>query len=123
MTFGKILRRSLLYLGLALASLMVFSLIFILSVRGHISVPFLWIMLAVFTAVLAFTVVQSSREYWSKTSFWITCAVALAVHLAVFIPLVRLYPDFRPFWFVPIVIVEAGIFGMICDFILNQQRR
>jgi hypothetical protein len=123
MTFGKIIRRLFLYVGLAVASLVIFSLIFALSIRSHISVSFPWVMLAIFTAVLALTIVKTSREYWARVSFWLTCAVAVAAHLAIFIPLVRVYPEFKPFWFVPIVIVEAGIFGMICDMLLNHSRR
>src|SRR6266550_8062448 len=110
MKFGKIVRRLFLYLGLAVASLVIFSLIFALSVRTQISIPFSWIMLAIFTAVFAFTIVNSSREHWTRVSFWFTFGGALVAHLAVFIPLVRLYPEFKPFWYVPIVIVEAGIF-------------
>jgi hypothetical protein len=120
MTFGRILRRSFLYLGLAVGSLIIFTLIFALSVRTHTSIPGPWIMLAVFTAVLAFALIKPSRGYWKCTSFWLICAAELAVHVTVFIYLLRLYPQFKPVWFVPIIVVEAGIFGAICSVTLGR---
>jgi hypothetical protein len=72
-------------------------------------------MLAVFTVALAFAIMKPSRKYWTQVYFWLICAGALAIHLTVFIYLIRLYPAFKPVWFVPIIIVEAGIFGAVCN--------
>jgi hypothetical protein len=122
-TLGHIIRRLFLYLGIAVASLVIFSFIFSLGIRTHIVVPFRWVMMAVFAGVLVFAVVKTDREYWNRPAFSLTCVGVLGVHLAVFIPFLRAYPEFRPVWWVPIVIVEAGIFGVICDVLLMRSRR
>jgi len=114
MSFGTIIRRSLLYLGIALASLAVFALIFLLSVRSGLSVPFPWVMLGVFSGVLVFCMLKYFRPFWNRPALWLCCAGVLVVHLAIFIPILRSYPEFRPVWFVPIVIVEAAAAGAIC---------
>jgi hypothetical protein len=120
MTFGRILRRSFLYLGLAIGSLIIFTLIFALSVRTHTTIPARWVMLAVFTAVLAFGIIKASRKYWTHVSFWLICTCALTIHVAIFIYLLPLYPEFKPVWFLPIIVVEAGIFGVICNMMLGR---
>jgi len=111
------------YVGLAVASLAILSLVFLLIVRSHLSVHFQWMYLAIFTGVLAVAIVKTSRKYWTRVSFWLMCAAALTAHLAVFIPLVFHFPEFKPIWYVPIVMVEAGIFGMICEILLNHSAR
>lgn len=126
MTFANVLRRALLYLGLAFASLSVLALVFAISLRTHIVVPFPWAMLVAFTALLIWIEIKASRRYWSRPIFWLTVAIMLCIHLAVFIAILRSYPDFRPFWFVPATIVEAGAFGAICGVLLdgsNARRR
>ncbi len=123
MKFRTIIRRFFAYVGLAVASLAILSIAFALIVRSRLSVPFQWVYLAIFTGVLAFGIVKPSRKYWPRVSFWFTGAAALTAHLAVFIPLVFHFPDFKPIWYVPIVIVETGIFGMICEIMLNHSTR
>jgi hypothetical protein len=124
MTFGRIVRRSLLYVGLAVASLAIFSLVVVLGVRAHISVPFQWIWLVIFTGGLTYAIVKKpSRAYWTKISFWVVCAGVLAVHLSGFIYLIGLYPEFKPVWYVPIVMFEAGVFGVLCELILGRSRK
>jgi hypothetical protein len=118
MTVGKVIRRILLYLGLAFASLVVFSLVFALSIRTHIVVPFRWVMLATFTGVLVAATVQGSRKYWRMVAFWFILAALLCLHLLAFILILRNFPEFRIFWYVPVVILEAGIFGAIYDLLL-----
>ena len=117
------MRRSLLYVGLAVAFLVVFSLIFLLSVKEKTSIPRQWFFLAGYTTVLAYAMIKESREYWVQISFWFLCAAIIAAHLAVFIPILRIYPEFRPVWFWPIVIVEAGAFGVICELLLPLSKR
>ena len=122
MKVRHIVRRSLFYLGLAVASLAILSLIFAVSVSEHVTLPFRWVMLAAFTAVLLFTMVKTDRAYWNRPLFWLICAGVLLVHLAVFIPVLRSYPEFRLVWWVPIIVIEASVFGPICDLFLLHSR-
>lgn len=123
MTVGNIIRRLFLYIGLALASLAVFSFIFFLSRRTDVSIPFRWVMLALFTAVLLFSMLKYYRGYWSRPVFWLSCAGILVLHLAIFIPILHAYPGFPPFWFVPVVVVEAAVAGAICGPLLRRSTR
>ena len=110
-------------MGLAVASLAVFSLIFILSIHTHIVVPFPWVGFAEFAGVLIFVIIKTDREYWNRPAFWMICAGLLIVHLAIFIPVLRTYPEFKLVWWVPIVIAEASVFGIICDMLLMRTAR
>ncbi len=79
--------------------------------------------MAGFAGVLIFAMIKTYREYWNRPAFWLICAGVLIVHLAVFIPVLRTYPDFRLVWWVPIVIAEAAVFGIICDLLLMRKAR
>lgn len=118
MTIGHIVRRLLFYLGLAVASLVILSLIFAVSISMHVTLPLRWVMLAAFTGVLLFTMVKTDRAYWNRPVFWLICVGVLVVHLTVFIPILRSYREFRSVWWVPIVLVEASVFGPLCDLLL-----
>jgi hypothetical protein len=122
-TIGQIVRRLVLYFGLAVVSLAIFSLIVFLSVRTHIVVPFRWVGLAGFAGALLFAIIKTNREYWNLPAFWLICAGILIVHLAVFIPVLRAYPDFRFIWWVPIVIAEGAFFGALCELLLIRTGR
>jgi hypothetical protein len=54
-----------------------------------------------------------SRAYWRSLDFWVVIAGLLIVHLLVFIAVLRPYPQWRGIWFMPVVIVEGGLFGAI----------
>jgi len=123
MPLGKIVRRISLYLGLALASLAILALVFALSVHTGILVPFRWVGLAMFTVVLIVATVQTSRNYWRRVAFWVILAVLLCVHVFGFIFILQRFPDFRVAWYVPVVIVEAGIFGGVYDLLLARTSR
>jgi hypothetical protein len=62
--------------------------------------------------------VQGSRKYWRVVSFWFILTGLVCLHLLVFILILRNFPDFRVIWYVPIVILEAGIFGGVYDLLL-----
>jgi hypothetical protein len=120
MTFGRIVRRSFLYLGLALAGLAVVTLVVLTGKRYHISVPFQWIYLAVFTGALTYGIFKTSWEYCRRVSFWLLYLVSISVHLGAFIYLINLYPEFKPIWYIPIVLMELTVFRFLSQIILNR---
>jgi hypothetical protein len=120
MTIGYTVRRSLFYLGLAIASLAIFSLIFAISM--HVTLPFRWVTMAVFTGILLFTLVKIKRPYWKRRLFWLICTGVLVVHLAIFVPILRSYPGFRLVWWIPILTVEAAVFSVISDLLMLHYR-
>lgn len=122
---GKIVRRGLLYIGLAVASLTAFALVFALIVyTGHSGrVSGGWFGLAVYTCGLFWVTIRQSREYWRLPGFWVAILGLLVVHLLAFVAILRAYPQWRMIWFVPIVIVEGGSFGAILYLLFGSHKR
>lgn len=114
--------RVLLYFGLAFAFLAVCGLLVFLSVRTGITVPARWFALALYTAVLLWALIGTSKEYWYRPSFWLTIAGLLALHLLGFGVVLRRYPQWRPIWYIPVVIVEAALFGSILATLFKDRR-
>lgn len=111
LSFGRIVGRFLLYVGIALVVLAVFFAFIVLS-RGA-KLPWQWVALAVWTAGLFWITIRQSRTYWNRVGFWLTIAGLLVVHLLFFIAILRVYPKWREIWYWPIVVVEGGFFGAI----------
>lgn len=122
MTFGKIVRRFVLYVGIALAVLAVFAAAIVLS-KGTVGrLSGAWMGLLVFTFGLFWVVVRQSRAYWQHLGFSLAIAGLLAVHLLAFISVLRVYPQWRGIWFVPAVIVEGGLFGAILYLLFGARK-
>jgi hypothetical protein len=115
--------RVLLYFGIAFAFLAVCSLLVFLSVRTGVTDPGKWIFLGVYTAVLLWAVVGTSKEHWHHAGFWGVVAGLLALHLSGFVALLRYYPTWRPLWYIPVVIVEAGLFALILSMLFSRKIR
>jgi hypothetical protein len=124
MTIGEIVWRGMLYFGLAIACLVAFALVFAIWVyTGHTGrVSGSWIALVVFAAGLFWVTVRQSRGYWCLLAFWLTMAGLLVIHLLAFIAILRNYPQWRGIWFMPIVIVEAGVFGAILYLLFGDRK-
>jgi hypothetical protein len=103
------------YVGIAIASLAAFALFFALSIRTGVVISGRWIGLTVWTVVVFGVVVRSRRKYWTRGTFWLATASILTVHLLAFTVVLSTYPLWRPVWFIPIAIVEAGLFGAVLD--------
>jgi hypothetical protein len=119
-TLGRIIRRCLLYLGLAFAALAAVALAVVVSERTGIVVPFPWAMLVAFSVLLIWLTMKTYRRFWASPAFWSTFAGLMLAHSTVFVIILRKYPGFRPIWFVPIVVVEALLFGVIFALVLPR---
>ena len=126
---GWIVRRLLLYIGLALAALTVFSLFFALTVRlgilDKVNGWFRdgWVGFVAYTALLFWITVRESRRRWSHWSFWLAIACLLAIHCFAFTAVLRAYPDWRVVWFWPITVAEAGIFGGVLWWLFPKKHK
>jgi hypothetical protein len=107
LTLGKVVQRFLLYAGVALAVLAVFAAAIVLS-KGTVGrLSGAWMGLVVFTFCLFWVIVRQWRAYWHHLGLWLAIAGLLALHLPAFIFVLRVYPQWREIWFVPVVIVEG----------------
>jgi lipoprotein signal peptidase len=114
------LRRLLLYVGIALVCLAATGLILALSIRTGISVPGRWVGLILWTLLVFWVIVSRRREYWARLSFWLAAAGLLAGHLLAFMVILNNYPQWRPIWFAPVAVVEAGALGGILDALMHK---
>jgi hypothetical protein len=46
----------------------------------------------------------------------------LVVHLLLFVAILRVYPQWRGVWFVPVIIVEGGLFGAILYLLFGKHK-
>jgi hypothetical protein len=126
--FGWAVRRLLLYIGLAFASLMVFALFFALSIRLGILDKINgwfnggWIGFLAYSALLFWITVRESRQRWSHWSFSIVITCLLTIHCLAFVAILRIYPSWRVIWFWPITVVEAGLFGGMLAWLFPERR-
>jgi hypothetical protein len=127
-TLGWVVRRLLLYIGLAFASLTVFVLFFALTVRLGVTDKINgwfkggWIGFFVFTALLFWMTVRQSLRRWRHWTFWLAIACLLTIHCLAFVAILRIYPDWRVIWFWPITVVEAGVFGGMLAWLFPEKR-
>lgn len=116
-------RKSLAYLGIIVGSVSAVLLAAFVSVRWHLVIGFRWITLAVVTGILIWVLVQQHKRYWTRPALWLTIVGATGVHLAIFVPILRADPDFRLLWWLPIGMVEAAFFTIVCDLLLTRPEK
>jgi hypothetical protein len=123
LTFGRIIRRLPLYFGLALASLIAFTILFALSIHFGIVGKFRFIRVgfAVYTGLLFWVVVRQSRPHWFRLNFWLVISAFLATHSFVFANILRVYPEWRPIWFWPTTVLEAGVIGGTLEWLFPEK--
>jgi len=127
-TFGWVIRRLLLYIGLAFAALTVFALFFALSIRLGVTDKINgwfkggWIGFLAYTALLFWITVRQSRRRWRHWSFWFAIACLPTIHCLAFVAILRIYPDWHVIWFWPITVAEAGIFGGTLVWLFPERR-
>ena len=124
LTFGRLVGLFLLSRGIALAVLVVFALVFTTVVyTGHAGrISGRWIALVVYTSGLFWVTVRQSREYWRSPNFWLAIVGMLVIHLLAFVAILRASPQWQGIWFMPIVIVEGGLFGAILYLLFGIRR-
>jgi len=123
-TFGKVFRRLALYIGLAFAALTVFVLFFALSIHLEIAKEITggWIGFFGFTGLLFWISIRQSRRCWRSWGFWFFMAGLLVMHSLAFVAVLRAYPQWRMVWFVPIIVVEAGLFAALREALFSGRK-
>jgi hypothetical protein len=119
---GKIVRRLLLYVGLALAGLAVIVLIIVVSNYTGIKPPERWVALAYWTLVLLIAGARVYREHWRHPELWLAMVGLLAIHLLAFVVILRSYPEWRAVWFGFTSLGELVFFRWILDAVLAHSR-
>jgi hypothetical protein len=115
--------RGLLYLSLAFGSLAFCGLLFWVSIRLGVDDLGPWIFLTGYTGVLLYAGIAPARQYWSRPAFWPVVIGFAALHFFGFVFVLRHYPAWRPVWYIPIVIFEAGVLGFIQDALFRDRSK
>jgi len=123
LTLGKIIQRFLLYVGIAFAVLVVFAAVIVLSKGrgGHISGG--WFGFVGYTGLLFWVTIRQTREHWQRLGYWLAIGGLLVVHSLAFVAILRAYPAWRMIWFMPVVVVEGGLFGAILYLLFGHRKR
>jgi hypothetical protein len=122
-TLGRIVRRSLLYVGLAVAALAGIGLLVAIRIHTSIALTSGWIGLVGYTSLLLWVTISRSRERWHRPMFWLAVVGLLVVHLLTFAEILRSYAEWRMIWFLPVVIFEAGLFSIILNVLLGYDAK
>ena len=117
----QIALRGLLYLGLAFGFLAVCGVLVWVSARWGINDLGPWIFLTGYTGVLLYAAIAPSRTLWHRPAFWLVVIGFIALHFFGFASLVRHHPEWRPVWYIPVVIVEAFLLGSVLDALFKGQ--
>ena len=123
MTVRNILRRVLLYLGMALSFLAVMALIIVVSVRTGFSIPVRWVGLAVFTGVIGWFIFHQYRTLAKEPWFWLTTISIMAVHVIGFVILLFYFPRWPLGWFLPTTLVEVALIVVIMEKVSDRAKR
>ena len=123
LTFGRIVRRLPLYIGLAFAGVAVMALLPALSIHVRITgyVTGGWIGFVGYTGLLLWVVVRTGRSHWHRWNFWFAIVGLLTAHCYVFVTVLRIYPQWRMIWFWPITVVEAGVIGATLEWLFPEK--
>ncbi len=117
LAIGKLVRRVLLYIGLALAFLAAASLILALSIWTGITIRRQWIALAMWTAIVFGVVARNRKQQWDRMTFWLALAGLLMIHLLAYVAVLNTYPQWRLVWFALVSMVEAPLLHSVLDFV------
>jgi len=111
------------YVGLALAFLAFVALLVTFSlVRGR-TLNGGWVGFFGFTVLLFWLFIRQGRKYWNRWGFWLFAVASVTIHSVAFVAILRKDPAFRMIWFVPIVIVEAALFGALREALFSARTR
>lgn len=102
-------------IGIALACLVILTIIVVLSVKTGITVPKRWVGLVGWTGVLVWVIFRQYKTSLRHARFWFAFSPLLLVHLTAFVVVLERYPEWGINWFMPFVIVEAPIMAMAIE--------
>jgi len=119
---GNIVRRVFLYVGIALA-VAVFAAVIVVTKGGVGHVSGGWFGLIGYTGLLFWVTIRQTREHWQRSGYWLAMGGLLVVHSLAFVGVLRAYPQWPMIWFMPVVIVEGEVFGVILYMLFEDRKR
>ena len=123
LTFGKVLRRLPLYVGFALASLLVVTVVVFAAIHFGFTNYLTggWIGFVGYTGLLFWIIVREGKAHWYRWRYWLAVSAMLVTHSWIFVSILRVYPNWRMIWFWPITVVEGGILGAAIEWFFPER--
>ena len=109
--------------GIALACLALIGIAVFISVRTGLVIPSRWFGLCYWTGFLIWIICRQHRSNLKQTSFWVAFLVLLALHVAGFAVVLRMYPEWRGAWFPLIAVIEIPLMAMALELFIRQKHR
>ena len=119
----RIILRFLLYVAIAVSSLLVIAFFIFLRAKTGVFIPVRWGGLALWTGVLVVIFCKYYRRQWHRSDFWITLTILICLHLGIFIPLLRSYTDWGLGWFFTTTMLEVVPMFLVFEKVFHRTRK
>ena len=110
-------------IGIAIGCLVIFSIVFFVSIKTGITIAGRWFGLAVWTGALLWVIFRQCKKEVRKGRFWIILTGLLAIHFAAFILVLRRYPEWRMAWFPIAYVIEGTFMITVLNTFVRKRRR
>ena len=95
----------------------------LLSIYTGKTIPIGWLGLGGFTPLLLWLVIRSQRRHWKRLEFWLAMTGLAVLHVLAFVAILMHYPQWPLLWFVPVTLLEAGVFIVILGKVFDDGDR
>jgi hypothetical protein len=110
-------------IGIAAICLVIFGVGFFISIKTGIVVPARWGGLLIWTCGLLWVIFRRRKYDLHNERFWSALIGLLAIHLAVFISVLKRYPDWRMAWFPIVFVIEGSAMSAVLDTVVDGRHR
>ena len=118
---GSLLRESLKLVGIALGCLVAFTVIFFVSVKTGIVIPWRWTALCYWTGFLIWCICVLFKQHLRQPKFWITFLGLLVIHAIGFIAVLQRSTEWHNTWFLAVVLVEVPCFAVALGAVVDRK--
>jgi hypothetical protein len=123
-SFFWFIRRGLFDVGLAIVSLIIFALLFALSIATHTTETALrWLLPFGWTVFIPYVIVKTLKQERRNPVMWLTLALLVVLQLSALQPLVRRFPKMHSATYMLIAIVEAPVWFFVVQAAIGLSRR
>ncbi len=122
-SFSWFIRRGLLDVGIALASLIVFALLFALSIATHTTESGLrWLLPFCWTAFICFIVVKTLKQERKNPVLWIMLSTLVALQFLTLRPIVQHFPKMHSATYMLIAVAETPVWMLLVQSVIGLSR-
>jgi len=117
----SLLRESLKLVGIALGCLVAFTVIFLVSMKTGIVIPWRWTALCYWTGFLIWCVCVQFKHHLRQPRFWVTLVGLLVIHMIGFVAVLQRFTEWHSTWFLAVVLVEIPCFAVALGLVVDSK--